>query len=134
MLFFSLPYLNVSNFIWFPLILSRYASDNLIIAKIGKRNEYVITCDRAAFLAFTQPLIALYQCIKFLWIPFNTLRYTLRKTLLCIAKIRKGNSSVITCERVMVLALFTSSGDLLSMYKDLFYISVLYFQGYGRAA
>ena len=36
------------------------------------------TCDRATILAFTQPLIALYQSIKFHMIPFNTYTDMLR--------------------------------------------------------
>ena len=50
-----------------------------------------------------------------------------------IAKIKKGDNFVITCDRVMVLALCTSSDDLLSMYQVLFnsllHVNV-YFQKY----
>ena len=45
-----------------------------------------------------------------------------------IAKIRKGNNTVIICDRVMVLALYTSSVDLI-LYPVLFN-SVLHFQRY----
>ena len=48
---------------------------------------------------------------------------------LTIEKIRKGNSSVITCDRVTVLALYTSSDGCLSMYQVSFN-SLLYFQRY----
>ena len=44
-------------------------------------------------------------------------------------KIRKGNNSVITCDRVTVLALCTSSDGRLSMYQDSFN-SLIYFQRY----
>ena len=37
--------------------------------------------------------------------------------------------TVVTCDRVMVLALCTSSDDILSMYQVLFH-SLLYFQRY----
>ena len=40
--------------------------------------------------------------------------------ILIIAKIRKGNNTIIICDRVMVLALYTSSDDLLPMYRVLF--------------
>ena len=40
----------------------RYASEKLIITKIRKGNK-VITCDKATILAFTQPLVAVYQYI-----------------------------------------------------------------------
>ena len=43
------------------------------------------------------------------------MRYTTDK--LIIAKIKKGNSSVITCDRVTVLTLCTSSDGHLSMYQ-----------------
>ena len=106
----------------------RYASNKLIIAKTAKRNNSVITCERATVLAFTQPLIALYQCVKFHLIPFKNFEIHAPDNLI-IAKIRKGTSSVITCERVMVLALYTSSDDFLSIYQALFN-SLLYFQRY----
>ena len=45
------------------------------------------------------------------------------------AKVRKGNNSEITCDRVIFLALCTSSDSCLSMYKVSFN-SLLYFQRY----
>ena len=45
------------------------------------------------------------------------------------AKIKMGNNSVITCNRVTVLALCTISDGLLSMYQVSF-DSLLYFQRY----
>ena len=51
-----------------------------------------ITYNRATILAFTQPLIALYQCIRFHLIPFNSLRDMLRPSLLSQQEHRKrGN-------------------------------------------
>ena len=49
--------------------------------------------------------------------------------MLTIAKIRKGNNSVISCDRVMVLAFCTSSDGQRSMYQVSFN-SLLYFQRY----
>ena len=48
------------------------------------------------------------------------------RTTLSLQK-RKGDKSVIFCDRVITLALYTSSDDLLSMYQVLFN-SLLYFQ------
>ena len=46
----------------------------------------------ATILAITQPLIAIYQCIKFHLIPFNTLRDMLQTSLLSQQEHRKrGN-------------------------------------------
>ena len=51
------------------------------------------------------------------------------QTSLLLQKIRKGNNSIITCDRVMVLALCTSSVGHLSMYQVSFnYLP--YFQRY----
>ena len=60
--------------------------------------------------------MALYQYIKFHLFNFNSLRDMLQTSLL-LQKIKKGNNSVITCDRVMVLALCTSSDGTLSMYQ-----------------
>ena len=49
--------------------------------------------------------------------------------MLTIAKIRKGNNSVITCDRITVLALCSSSDCRLLMYQVSFN-SLLYFQRY----
>ena len=93
----------------------RYAPEKLTIAKIRKGNNSVITCDRVMVLAVCISLMAIYQCIKFHLIPFYTFGDMLQ-TSLQLQKIRKGNNSVITCDRVMVLALCTSSDCHLSMY------------------
>ena len=80
------------------------------------------------FLYSAIPFIVLYHCIKF---HLFYLQYFQRFTpdKLTIAKIRKGNKSEITCDRVTVLALCTSSDGLLSMYQVSFN-SLLYFQRY----
>ena len=72
--------------------------------------------------------MALYQCIKFHLFIFNTCRDMLQTSLL-LKKIRKGNNSVTTCDRVTVHALCTSSGGCLSMYQVSFN-SLQYFQRY----
>ena len=114
-LFFSLPSLNVSSFIRFPLILSEMCfRKKLLLQKLGRQNHSGTTCDTA--LAITQPLMALNQCIEFHLIHFNTFRGMLRTNFI-IAKIWKGDLYLISCDRVNVLALYTSSDDLLSMYQ-----------------
>ena len=61
-------------------------------AILGKGNNSKITCDRATILAFTQPLIALYQCIKFHLIIFSTLRDMLWTSLLSQQEhLKQGN-------------------------------------------
>ena len=72
--------------------------------------------------------MALYQCIKFHLFIFNTFRGMLWTSLL-LEKIGKGNNSIITCDRVTVLAFCTFSDGPLSMYQVSFH-SFLYFQGY----
>ena len=69
-------------------------------------------------------LITIYQHIQFHLFIFNTFIDMLQTI---IAKIRE--ITVITCDRVMVLALYTSSDDILSMNYVLFN-SLLYFQRY----
>ena len=59
-----------------------------------------------------------YQYIKFYLFLFNTFRDMLQTNLL-LQKLER-EITVITCNRVMVLALCTSSGDILSMYEVLF--------------
>ena len=81
------------------------------------------------FLHSALPLIALYHCIKFLLFIFNTFRDMLRISLL-LQKLGK-EITVITCDRVTVLALCTSSDDHLSMYQVSFN-SLLYFQRYAQ--
>ena len=103
----------------------RYALDKFNTAKIKKGNNSISTDDRVIFLAFcTSPHspLSLYQ-VSFIYLH-NFLRYAPDK--LTFAKIRKGNNSVITCDRVTVLALCTSSDGCLSMYQVSFY-SLLYF-------
>ena len=51
------------------------------------------------------------------------------RTTLSLQTIRKGDNSVLICDRVITLVLYTSSDDLLSMYQVLFN-SLLYFQRY----
>ena len=81
MLSFSLLSFNVSSFIRFQLKRLEMYFRTLVIVKNGKGNNSVITRDNAIVLAVTEPLIALFQCIKFYLIPFNTSRDMLRKTL-----------------------------------------------------
>ena len=69
--------------------------------KIGTGNNSIILVIELPFI----PLIALYQCIKLHLIPFNSLRGMLRTDKLIIAKVKMGNNSVITCNRVTVLTL-----------------------------
>ena len=115
--------------------------DKFSIAKIRKGNNSINTEDRVMVLAFCVsgpswpscsfpscpllfiPLIDLYHCIQFHLFIFNTLRDMLWTS------IRKANNSVITCDRVTVLALCTSSDGRLSMYQVSFN-SLLYFQRY----
>ena len=81
----------------------KYASDKLIIAKIEKGNNSVITWDRASILVCTLSLIALYQCIKFHLICFYTFRYAQEK--LFIAKIKNGSNFIYTGDGDTVLAI-----------------------------
>ena len=64
-------------------------------------------------------------------IPFNSLVYFQRYApdKLFIAKIKKGSHSIITVDRVMILAFCTSSDGPLSMYQVSFH-SLIYFQRY----
>ena len=66
-----------------------------------------------AFCTFPHSPLSVYQ-VSYIYLQYFY-RYTLDK--LIIAKIRKGNNSVITCGRPMVLALCTSSDGLLSVYR-----------------
>ena len=72
-------------------------------------------------------LINVYQYIKFYLFIFNTFRDMLQKNIL-LQKLGR-EITVITCDRVMVLALSTSSDDILSLYQVLFHF-LQYFQGY----
>ena len=106
----------------------RYAPDKLYIAKIKMGSNSVNTPTGLWSLHSAIPFIALYHCIKFHLFIFNTLRDMLRTSLL-LQKIRKGNNSEITCDRVTVLALFTSSDGCRSLYQVSFNF-LLYFQRY----
>ena len=82
------------------LYFQRYVPDKFYIAKIRKGNNSINTDDRVMVLAFcTSPCspLSLYQ-VSFIYLHYF-LRYALDK--LTIAKIRKGNNSVITCDRVI---------------------------------
>ena len=97
------------------LLYLRYAPDKLFIAKNKKGRNSVNTNDRTMVLAFYN---FLYGSISVYQVLFINLQYFLRYApdKLTIAKIRKGNYSVITCERVTVLALCTSFDCRQSMY------------------
>ena len=85
------------------------------------------TGDRAMVLTFCnspQSPPSLYR-VSFIYLQY--LRYAPDK--LTIAKIRNGSNSEITCDRVTILALCTSSDGHLSMYQVSFN-SLLYFQRY----
>ena len=114
--FLSLLSINVLSFIHISInIFQKHASDKPIITLTNRKgNNSVITYDRATVLAFPLPLTALYQCIMFHLIPFNTLKAASDK--LIIAKTKKGSNSVITCNRVTVHALTTISDGHPSMY------------------
>ena len=111
------------------LYFQRYALDNFFIAKIKKESNSINTSDRIMVLAFCN---SLYGPLSVYQVSFIYLQYFQRNALdkLTIGKIRKANNnSEITCDRVTVLALCTSSGGLLSMYQVSF-DSILYFQRY----
>ena len=114
------------------LYFQRYASDKFNIAKSRKGNNSINTDDRVMVLAFyTSPHspLSLYQ-VSFIYIQYF-LRYAPDK--LTIAKFRKGNNSVITCDRVTVLALCTSSDSHLTMYQVSFHL-LLYVEICSRQA
>ena len=109
------------------LYFQRYAQDKLFIAKIKMGSNSANTGDRVMVLVFCN-FMALCQCIKFHFFIFNSFRGMLQ-TSLHLQKIRMGNNSVITCDRVTVLALCTSSDGRLLMYQVSFN-SRPYFQRY----
>ena len=93
----------------------RYAPDKLFLAKIKKGNNSVKLVKGFMVLAFynsTHGPLSVYQ-FSFIYLQYFK-RYAPDK--LTNPKIRKGNNSVITCDRVMVLALCTSFNGRLSMY------------------
>ena len=65
------------------------------------------------FCTFAHYHLSVYQ------VSFNYLQCFKKYALdnLIIAKIRKGDNTVITCDRVVVLALCISSDDLLPKYN-----------------
>ena len=85
----------------------RYATDKLIIAKIKTGSNSVITSIRVTILALctiSDGRPSMYQVF------FDYLSYFQRYApdIVNIAKIRKGNNSINTDDRVMVLAFCTS--------------------------
>ena len=75
----------------------RYVLDKFNIAKIRKGNNSINTDDRVMVLAFcTSP----YNSLSLYQVSFIYLQYFQRHALdkLTIAKIRKGNNSVITSD------------------------------------
>ena len=101
---------------------------SFFIEKIKKGSNSLNTGDSVMVLAlcnFLHGPQSVYQ-VSFIYLQYSQ-RYALDK--LTIAKIRKGNNSVITCDRVMVLALCTFSDGHLSMYQ-VSLNSLLYFQIY----
>ena len=86
------------------------------IAKIKKGSNSINTGNRVMVLAFCNSLhspLSLYQ-VSFICHQYFQ-RYALDK--LTVAKIRKENNYIITCDRVTVLVLCTSSDGHLSMYQ-----------------
>ena len=106
-LHFALPLMAVYQSIKFHLI-SLYTFRDMLrtsffIAKIKKGSNSVNTGENVMVLAFCNSLhspLSLYQ------ISYNYLQYFQRYApdKLTTAKIRKGNNSKITCDRVTVLA------------------------------
>ena len=107
----------------------RYATDKLIIAKIKMGSNSVITCYRVTVL----PLCTISDgCLSMYQVSFDSLLYFQRYApdKFNIAKIRKGNNSIKTDNRVMVLAFFTSPRSPLSLYQ----VSFIYLQYFLRYA
>ena len=102
------------------LYFQRYAPDKFNIAKIRKEKSSINTDDRVMVLAFcTSPHspISLHQ-VSFIYLQYF---WTYAPDKLIIAKIRKGNNSLITCDTIRILALCTSSDGRLSMYQVSFH-------------
>ena len=97
---------------------------NLILQKLGREITPYILTTGSWFLHSALSLIALYHCVKFHLFIFNTYRDMLTTGLL-LQKIGRK----ITCDRVTILALCTSSDGHLSLYQVSFN-SPLYFQRY----
>ena len=96
--------------------------------KLGREITPQILMIGLWFLHSALFVIAFYHCINFHFIIFNTFRDMLR-TNLQLQTNRKGNNSLITCNRVMALALCTFSDGRLSIYQVSFN-SLPYFQRY----
>ena len=89
------------------LYFQRYAPTKFNIAKIRNENNSVNTDNRVTYFTFfssPQGSLSLFQVI------FICLQYFQRyaSDKLTIAKVRKGNNSVIICDRVTIRALCTS--------------------------
>ena len=99
------------------LCFQRCASDNLYIAKLRKENNSVNTENMVMIIIAVCTLpYSLYQCIKFHLFIIYTLRDMLWTSLL-LQKLGKESNSVITCDKVTVLALSLFSEYRLSMYR-----------------
>ena len=94
----------------------RYTPNKLLIVKIKKDSNSVNTVDRVTVFAlctFADGPLSMYQ------VSLNSLVYLQRYApdKLFIAKIKKGNNSLNTVDRVMVLALGNFSHGPLSVYQ-----------------
>ena len=129
----ALSLMAVSQCIKFHLILFLYfqrnALDKFNIAKIRKRNNSINSDVKVmvlAFCTFPHSPLSLYQVSFFF--TFNTF-IDMLQTCLLLQKLGREITVVITCDRVTVLALCTSSDGHLSTYQVSFN-SLLYFQRY----
>ena len=129
----GLPLMTIYQCIKFHLIPFYTFRDMLrksfLLQKLRRAVTPLILVTELWFLHSAICFMALYQCIKFRLCIFNTFRDMLQTGLL-LQKIRKGNNSVITCDRVTILAVCIFSDGCLSMYQVSFN-SLLYFQRYG---
>ena len=97
------------------LYFQRYAPDKLNIAKIRTGNNSISTDNRVMVLPFcTFPHSISITVLSFIYLSLVLLEISPDK--LTVAKIRKGNNCVITCDGVTVFALSTFSDSRLSMY------------------
>ena len=88
----------------------------LLLQKIERGNNSVITCDRVtilAFYTFSDSRLSMYQVSFISFLNFQ--RYALDKFL--IAKIKKGSNSVNTGDRVMVLIFYNFAYGPLLVYQ-----------------
>ena len=97
--------------------------DKLIIAKIKMGSYSVITCNRVTVLALctiSDGRHSMYQ------VSFASILYFQRYApdKFNIAKIRKGNNSINTDDRVIILAFCTTPQSPLSVYQ----VSFIYLQ------